>query len=110
MPNSAVKCEEQVKFGKIIGTVTATQKTGGTEGLGLFLVRELDVLLRETEKVVVAVDTVSAGYGDCVLTCISSSARCTARTVNVCTDATIVAIVDFVGVRPVPDIMKKSGG
>jgi microcompartment protein CcmK/EutM len=44
----------------------------------------------------VCTDTVNAKPGDVVLTCSSSSARLTAATRDVCTDNTIVAIVDII--------------
>lgn len=99
-----------MKFGRIIGTAVSDTKTGNTGGHGLLVVRELDHSLCETPKTFVAVDTISAGYGDCVLTCKSSSARCTRATMNVCTDAAVIAIVDFVNNKRIEKKEERDNG
>jgi microcompartment protein CcmK/EutM len=83
-------------FGKVIGQVIATRKTGNTEGHRLLVVRVLNSELADTPKTLVCVDTVNSRMEDVVLFCGSSSARQTALTKNVCTDSTIVGIVDTV--------------
>jgi microcompartment protein CcmK/EutM len=85
-----------MQFGKVIGNVVSTVKRGKVEGLPLLIVRHLDENLEEMEKTVISTDTVNAKLGEIVLTCSSSSARLTTRTKGVCTDNTIVAIVDIV--------------
>jgi len=85
-----------MKFGKVIGQIISTQKTGKTEGLRLAVVRYLNDDLEETPYTAACIDTVQAGDGDIVLLCASSSARMTKTTRYVCTDNTIVAIVDVV--------------
>ena len=85
-----------MQLGKVIGNVVSTVKTGKKEGLPLLIVEHLDETLRSTAKTVVCTDTVNAKHGEIVLTCASSSSRFTKKTRGVCTDNTIVAIVDGV--------------
>ncbi|HDL18929.1 MAG TPA: ethanolamine utilization protein EutN [Bacteroidetes bacterium] len=85
-----------MKLGKVIGQVIAPQKTDNLNGLKLVLARYLDEYLIETSKTSVCVDTVNANTGDVVLLVSSSSARKTEITQNVCTDHTIVGIVDII--------------
>ncbi len=85
-----------MKLARIIGNVVATRKTGNTEGLKILVARVLTEDLKPTGPTVACIDTVSAGAGDVVLLCSSSSARMTAMTKTVATDNTIVAVVDAV--------------
>ena len=85
-----------MKFGLVIGKVISTRKEGKVDGLKILVVRYLDEKLNDTGKSVACIDTVSAGEGDVVLLCSSSSARLTRLTKNVATDNTIVGIVDSV--------------
>ena len=88
-----------MQLGKVIGNVVAVKKVENLTGLKLMVVDYLDAELKSKGKSTVCVDTVSAGKGDLVLLCSSSSARLTADTKNVCTDNTIVGIVDSVSVN-----------
>lgn len=81
---------------KVIGNVVSVKKEPNLKGLNLLVVEYLDVNVILTNKTAVCADTVSAGPGDIVLTCSSSSARLTDKTTNVCTDNTIVGIVDSI--------------
>lgn len=83
-----------MKFGKIIGQVIAPQKVDNLKGLKLVIVQYLDEKLKPLEKTATCVDSVNANLGDVVLTVSSSSARLTKFTKNVCTDNTIVGVVD----------------
>lgn len=85
-----------MQLGKVIGNVVSVKKVENLSGLKLMVVDYLDEKLKSKGKSTVCVDTVSAGKGDLVLLCSSSSARLTADTKNVCTDNTIVGIVDSV--------------
>lgn len=85
-----------LKLGRIIGTVVATRKVENVKALKLLVVRYLNEKMEDTDSTAVCVDTVTAGVGDIVLLCSSSSARLTKLTHNVCTDNTIVGIVDSV--------------
>ncbi len=85
-----------MKFGKIIGQVVSTQKEENIQGMKLAVVRFLDDKLVETKRMAVCTDAVKAKSGDIVLVCSSSSARQTKVTRTVCTDSTIVGIVDVI--------------
>ena len=85
-----------MKFGKIIGNVISTVKTGKLDGIPLHVVQILDESLKPTKDVLTCTDTVNAKHGEIVLVCGSSSSRLTAKTRGVCTDSTIIAIVDTV--------------
>lgn len=85
-----------MKLAKIIGNLVATRKTGTVDGLRLLIVQYLDDNLQPEGKSAACIDTVGANTGDLVLLCASSSARMTRFTQNVCTDATIVGIIDSI--------------
>ena len=85
-----------MQIGKVIGQVIATMKTGKTQGMPLLVVQQLNESLQPTDQSAVCTDTVNAKHGEVVLTCSSSSARYTARTKGICTDHSIVAIVDSI--------------
>ena len=86
-------------LGKVTGTVVATRKDENLTGLRFLMVRELNTDLKETGKLVVAVDAVGAGVGEVVLYASGSSARNTVVTKDRPVDATIMAIVDEVEVE-----------
>ena len=79
---------------EVIGTVVSTRKEERLEGLKLLLVREVDLDLKPTGAVLVAVDAVSAGTGEVVLCASGSSARLTDMTKDKPVDTVIMAIVD----------------
>ncbi len=85
-----------MKLGKIIGQVVSTRKEPNLQGKKLTVIRYLDDRLNDTKKTAVSLDSVRANTGDVVLICSSSSARMTKNTRSVCTDSTIVAIVDTI--------------
>ncbi len=85
-----------MKLGRVIGKVVSTRKEGNVDGLRILVVQYLDERLTDTGKTAACIDTVNSGDGDVVLLCSSSSARLTSTTRNVCTDNTIVGIVDAV--------------
>jgi len=85
-----------MQLAKVIGSVVSVRKEQNLKGLKLLVVKYLDEKAEETNKTAVCTDAVSAGPGDIVLTCSSSSARLTMETKNVCTDNTIVGIVDSI--------------
>jgi microcompartment protein CcmK/EutM len=85
-----------LQLGKVIGNVVSVKKVENLSGLKLMVVDYLDDNMNAKGKSTVCVDTVSAGKGDIVLLCSSSSARLTEQTKDVCTDNTIVGIVDSV--------------
>lgn len=81
-------------FGKVIGTVVATQKAESLTGLKLLLVKNIGEDGKETGGYVVAADSVQAGIGEVVLYATGSSARQTDITNNRPVDAIIMGIVD----------------
>lgn len=83
-----------MQIGRVVGTVVSTRKEEEIEGLRLLLVRDLDLELGESGKLVVAADAMGAGIGEVVLYASGSSARQTTVTQNRPVDATIMAIVD----------------
>ena len=85
-----------MQLGKVIGNVVSVQKENNLIGLKLLVVDYLDEKLQSLGKSAVCTDTVSAGPGDLVLLCSSSSARLTKLTKDVCTDNSIVGIVDSI--------------
>ncbi len=87
-----------MKLGRVIGKVISTRKEGNTEGLKILVIQYLDENLNSIAKSEATIDSVDANEGDIVLLCSSSSARLTNTTKNVCTDNTIVGIVDTISI------------
>ena len=87
---------------KVIGSVVATQKNPKFQGMKLLLVQPYinkDHGLIPSGSSVVAVDSVGAGLGECVLFTQGSSARLTPVTKEAPVDAVIVGIVDNIEVE-----------
>jgi len=87
---------------KVIGNVVATQKNDKFQGMKLLLIQPYinkDRALVQSGGSVVAVDSVGAGVGECVLFTQGSSARLTPTTKEAPVDAVIVGIVDTVEVE-----------
>ena len=88
-------------LGKVIGNVVATQKDAKFQGMKLMLVQPYvsrDAGLVVSGSSIVAVDSVGAGEGECVLFTQGSSARLTPGTREAPVDAVIVGIVDTIEV------------
>lgn len=86
---------------KVIGNVVATQKDDKFRGMKLLLVQPYisrDGAMERSGSSVVAVDSVGAGLGECVLFTQGSSARLTQATQDSPVDAVIVGIVDVIEV------------
>lgn len=81
-------------FGKVVGTVVASQKTESLIGLKLLLVQNLDEKGQLTKGYHVAADAVQAGVGDVVIYSTGSAARQTDITTSRPVDAVIMGIVD----------------
>ncbi|MBN2371357.1 MAG: EutN/CcmL family microcompartment protein [Vicinamibacteria bacterium] len=89
---------------KVIGNVVATQKNPKFQGMKLLLIQPYvnkERTLVQSGGSVVAVDSVGAGLGECVLFTQGSSARLTPTTRDAPVDAVIVGIVDAVEVEGV---------
>jgi ethanolamine utilization protein EutN len=87
---------------KVIGNVVATQKDEKFRGMKLLLIQphiNKDRVLVPSGSSVVAVDSVGAGVGECVLFTQGSSARLTPTTKEAPVDAVIVGIVDAIEVE-----------
>ena len=86
-------------IGRVVGTVVATRKDEKLQGLRFLMIKQIDLDLKESDKIVVAVDAVGAGLGEVVLFASGSSARQTVATDNRPVDATVMAIVDSFDVQ-----------
>ncbi len=87
---------------KVIGHVVASQKSPEFQGMKLLLIQPYinrDRALVPSGSSVVAVDSVGAGKGECVMFTQGSSARLTPMTKGAPVDAVIVGIVDTVEVE-----------
>lgn len=96
-------------LGRVIGTVWSTKKDEQLVGAKFLIVQELDLDLREKDRIVVAVDSVGAGDGEIVLVASGSSSRMTAFTKDKPVDAVIMAIVDKLDVSTREWLEEKMG-
>ena len=85
-----------MKFGLVVGKMISDNKVDNLKSLPLLIVEKMDRNLERRSKKMVCTDTVNANQGDIVLVCQSSSSRKTDQTRYVCTDASVVGIVDNV--------------
>jgi ethanolamine utilization protein EutN len=91
-----------VFLAKVIGNVVATQKDPKFQGMKLLYIQPYinkKQTLEPSGSSVVAVDSVGAGVGECVLFTQGSSARLTPITKDAPVDCVIVGIVDSVEVN-----------
>jgi len=87
---------------KVIGNVVATQKNEKFQGMKLMLIQPYiakEQALTPSGSSVVAVDSVGAGLGECVLFTQGSSARLTPTTKEAPVDAVIIGIVDTIEIE-----------
>src|SRR5579872_3346646 len=87
---------------KVIGNVVATEKNPKFRGMKLLLIQPYinkEGTLVSSGSSVVAVDSIGAGIGECVLFTQGSSARLTPATKDAPVDAVIIGIVDSVEVN-----------
>ena len=87
-----------MKIGKVIGNVVSTRKDESLVGFSLQVIEIQKPGTEEAEGQIVAVDTVGAGVGDLVLIVVGGAARL-ALPHSAPVDATIVGVIDAVGVR-----------
>jgi ethanolamine utilization protein EutN len=86
-----------VYLGQVLGTVVATRRYPGLEGVKLLVVQPMDDERRPTGKPEVAADTVQAGPGDFVWLVGSREAAQAMPETFVPVDSAIVGIVEGVG-------------
>jgi len=84
---------------RVIGTTVSTIKDEKLVGRKLLILRQTDEHGEAYGKPYVAVDTVSAGTGDLVLTAHGSSGRQTTQTKDRPVDAVIMAVIDSLEVE-----------
>jgi microcompartment protein CcmK/EutM len=96
-------------LGRVIGTVWSTKKDEQLVGAKFLIVKELDLDLKEKDRIVVAVDSVGAGDGEVVLVASGSSSRMTTFTKDKPVDAVIMAIVDKLDVAAKEWLEEKMG-
>jgi microcompartment protein CcmK/EutM len=89
-------------LGRVVGTVVATRKDPRLEGHKLLIVKPVSPQGKDEAGYVVAVDTVSAGFRETVLTVSGSSARMAEGCKDKPVDCVIVAIVDNIGLDEAP--------
>ena len=85
-------------LGKVIGTVVASQKYQGLEGVKLLVVQPLDRTRKPVGDPIVAVDTQQAGPGETVFLEDGREATYTLPVQFVPVDAAVVGIVDQVDI------------
>ncbi|SDX08629.1 EutN/CcmL family microcompartment protein [Paenibacillus sp. CF384] len=81
-------------YGKVIGSVWATQKEEGMDNLKLMVVQPVDFIGKSQGMAVIAVDRIGAGVGEHVIISRGSPARALFGGRNVPIDAMVVGIVD----------------
>jgi microcompartment protein CcmK/EutM len=81
---------------RVVGTVVATRKDPRLEGFKLLIVKPVSPEGKDEAGYVVAVDSVSAGIGERVITVSGSSARMADGCKDRPVDTVIVGIVDEV--------------
>ncbi len=83
-------------LGRVMGTVVATQKVEGLEGVKFLMVQPLDHDNKPTGDPIVAADTVQAGPGELVYLTHAREAAQALEPWFVPVDAAIIGIVDSV--------------
>lgn len=80
-------------LGKVIGNVVSTRKNENIVGSKILEIRLIENG-QETDKYLVAIDSVGAGIGECVLVTTGSGARLALDNPQTPVDAVVVGIVD----------------
>jgi len=89
-----------MQLARVIGTVVATQKSEGLDGVKLLVVQPLTPALAPKGEPLVAADTVRAGPGELVYFVAAREAALALDPSFVPIDAAIVGIVDELDLRP----------
>ena len=80
-------------MGKVVGRIVSTKKQESLVGYTILEVQLVENQ-KETDKYIVAFDSVGAGIGELVLVATGSSARLAVSNHNAPVDAVVVGIVD----------------
>jgi ethanolamine utilization protein EutN len=91
-----------MELARVLGTVTATRKYAGLDGVRLLLLQPLDETLAQHGDPFVACDATQAGAGEVVSWIGGREAALALPETFVPVDAAIVGIVDLVDARPLP--------
>lgn len=83
-------------LGRVVGTIVATKKDPRLEGCKLLIIKPVTPDGKDEAGYLVAVDTVSAGFRELVITVAGSSARMADGCKDKPVDCVIVGIVDGV--------------
>lgn len=89
-----------MQLARVIGTVVASQKSEGLDGVKLLVVQPLTVKLEPKGEPLVAADTVRAGPGELVYFVANREAALALDPSFVPVDASIVGIVDELELVP----------
>ena len=87
-------------LGRVVGTIVATRKDPRLEGHKLLIVKPVSPEGKDEAGYLVAIDTVSAGFRELVITVAGSSARMADGCKDKPVDCVIVGIVDNVSMDP----------
>ena len=85
-------------MGRVVGCLWSTRKNENLNGQKFLVVRPIINNHKESENLVIAVDSVSAGKDDLVMITQGGSARKAVGSSEVPVDSTIIAIIDSVEV------------
>lgn len=88
-----------MQLGKVVGKVISTNKAESLKSIPILIVERLNENMERLGETIACTETVQANQGDVVLVCQSSSSRKTDITSYVCTDASVVGIVDDVNLQ-----------
>ena len=80
-------------MGKVVGNIVSTRKNENIVGSKIFEIQVIENG-RETNRYIVAIDSVGAGIGERVLVTTGSSARLARQNTNTPVDAVVVGIID----------------
>lgn len=80
-------------MGRVVGNVVSTRKQDALVGSKILEVQLIENQ-KDTDKFLIAIDSVGAGIGELVLITAGSSARLALQNTNAPVDAVVVGIVD----------------
>ena len=80
-------------MGKVVGNIVSTRKNENIVGSKIFEIQVIENG-RETDRYIVAIDSVGAGIGEKVLVTTGSSARLALQNTSTPVDTVVVGIID----------------